>query len=162
MSDDDDVSAAHPIRPQEASAQATEYLGFLGSVVYDLGGGESWELPSPSLMPPDMKMRYLEHLRFMSEDLDTKPRENPVTKEIDQIQVYPLRYKKKLVNDEELLCVALMGGDEDYARYLKDRTLPSVYAKFLAAGGRPGQVGTAWQMMGRQMQERAQRDPKSR
>lgn len=151
----------HPIKPRESREQATEYLGFMASVIYDLGGGETWELPNPSFMPPDMKDRYLEHLRFISEDLDTKPRKNPVTGEEDQIQQYPLRYKRKLINDEELLCVALMGSDGDYQQYLKDRTLPDMYRKFLIAGGVPGQVNTAWQMMQRQLQERLARDSKS-
>lgn len=156
------MSDEHPIKPRESREQATEYLGFMGSVLYDLGDGETWELPNPSLMPPEMKERYLEHLRFVSEDLDTKPRENPVTGEVEQIQQYPLRYKKKLINDEELLCVALMGSDDgDYQRYVKDRTKPQVYLKFRAAGGVPGQINTAWQMMQRQLQERLQRDSKS-
>lgn len=158
MSDEHDP---HPVKPEAAADQATEYLGFMGSITYDLGDGEVWKLPNPALFPPDMKLRYFEHLRFMSEDLDTKPRKNPITGEDEEIQIYPLRYQKKLINDEELLCVALMGSDTDYLQYLEDRTLPTVYAKFLAAGGVPGQINTAWQMMQRQLQERLQRDSKS-
>lgn len=158
MSDNDD---AHPIKPREAREQATEYLGFMGSQPIDIGNGETWELPNPSLMPPDMKMRYLEYLRFMKNDLDTKPRKNPVTGEIDQIQDYPPTYKKKIINDEELMCVALMGTEQEYLQYLKDRTLPETYKKFRAADGVPGQINTAWQMMQRQLQERLQRDSKS-
>ena len=160
----------HPIRPKEAREQATDYLGFMASVIYDLGE-ETWELPNPSLLPPEMKARYLEHLRFVSEDLDTKTRKNPVTKEDDTTQVYPFRYKGKLVNDEELLCVALMGEDGDYEKYVETGAkstgkwlkgdLPAVYRGFLAAGGVPGQVNTAWQVMQRQLQERLQRDSKS-
>lgn len=172
MSDDNnDDSKNHPIRPRESREQATDYLGFMASVIYDLGDGKTWELPNPSFMDPDMKARYLEHLRFISEDLDTFERVNPLTKEVTNPQQYPLRYKGKLVNDEELLCVALMGADGDYEKYLETGAeakgkwlkgeLPEMYKGFLAAGGVPGQINTAWQMMQRQLQERLQRDSKS-
>lgn len=144
MSDDDHK---HPVKPREARDQATEYLGFMGSVVYDLGNDETWELPNPQLMPPDMKERYLEHLRFMSEDLDTEDRKDPITGEMRPVQLYPLRHEGKLINDEALLCIALMGEE--------------TYQKFLKAGGVPGQIGTQWQMMQRQLQERLKQDSKS-
>lgn len=172
MRDDDEVQSKYPIRPDEARAQATDFLGFMGSVIYDLGDGETWELPNPSLMPPDMKERYLEYQRFVSEDFDTKDRVDPITKTVNPIQKFPLRYSDKLVNDEELLCVALMGGDGDFEKYIETGAqsktkwlkgeLPEVYVRFLKAGGVPGQLSTAWQMMTRQLQERAQRDSKSR
>lgn len=148
MSDtDEQVQARNPIKPAEASAQASEYLGFMGSVIYDLGDSETFELPNPSLMPPDMKARYTEHQRFMAEDLDTKDQTNPITKEVSQVQVWPLRKDGKLINDEELLCIALMGE--------------KTYRKFLKAGGVPGQINTAWQMMRRQFEERLKQDSKS-
>lgn len=169
MSDDD--SMQHPIRPRESREQATDYLGFMASVIYDLGG-TTWELPNPSFMDPEMKSRYLEHLRFMSEDIDTKIQVNPVTKEEVPVPLYPVRYKKKLINDEELLCVALMGDDGDYEKYLETGVkaagkwlkgeLPEVYKRFLAAGGVPGQISTSWQVMQHQLKERLQRDSKSR
>lgn len=172
MPDDETPEDRHPVKPKEAREQATDYLGFVADFDFDLGDGEIWSLPNPALMPPDMKDRYLEHLRFMSEDLDTKPRQNPVTGETDQIQVYPPRYKGKLVNDEVLLCVALMGDEGDYETFLESSVedekskalkglLPDVYEKFLKAGGVPGQINTAWQVMQRKLQERAQRDSKS-
>lgn len=146
-----DNEPQHPIRPELARAQASEYLGFMGSVIFDLGDGNTWELPNPSFMDPDMKMRWLEHLKFMSEDLDTETtrRKNPITGETETTkrQLYPLRHKRVLINEEELLCKALMGDD--------------VYAQFLAAGGRPGQVQVHWQVMQRQLQERLQIDSKS-
>lgn len=169
-----DDAANHPVRPRESREQATEYLGFMASVVYDLGDGRTWELPNPSFMDPEMKARYLEHLRFMAEDLDTVERVDPVTGDVTNVQRYPpLRYKGKIVNDEELLCVALMGGDGDYEKYIATGIktpkgkwmrgeLPDTYERFLAAGGVPGQVNTAWQVMQRQLQERLQRDSKSR
>lgn len=167
-----DDAKNHPIRPRESREQATDYLGFMASVVYDLGESRTWELPNPSFMDPEMKARYLEHLRFMAEDLDTVERTDPVTKDTTHVQRYPLRYNGKLINDEELLCVALMGGDDDYEKYIETGSqskgkwlrgaLPDTYERFLAAGGVPGQVNTAWQVMQRQLQERLQRDSKSR
>lgn len=159
MSDDD----KHPIKPEAAAAQATDYLGFMGSAVYDLGEGDTWALPNPNMMPPAMKNRYLEHLRFMSEDLDTDERKDPITGELRKVQKFPIRHDGKLINDEELLAIALMGTDaeKDREAYLKDGTLPDVYAKFLKAGGVPGQLNTAWQMMERQLRERMKQDSKS-
>jgi len=158
------IEDRHPVKPDVARAQATEYLGFLGSVIYDLGDGETWELPNPALMPPDMKARYNEHLRFLAEDLDTIERTDPITKETRQVQKYPLRYRDKLINDEELLCIALMGTDavKDRESYFENGALPAIYRKFLAAGGVPGQIGAAWQMMARQIERRRESDPKSR
>jgi hypothetical protein len=148
MSDtEEQMQARNPIRPAQASAQASEFLGFMGSVIYDLGDGDTFELPNPSLMPPDMKARYTEHLRCMAEDLDTKDQTNPITGEVTAVQQWPLRKDGKLINDEELLCVALMGE--------------KTYRKFLKAGGVPGQINTAWQMMRRQFEERLKLDSKS-
>ena len=146
MSDADESN--HPIKPELAAAQATEYLGFMGSETYDLGDGATWTLPNPQLMPPDMKTRYLEHLRSMSEDLDTVKQKNPITGEERDIPKYPPRIKGELINDEELLCKALMGDDE-------------TYKKFLKAGGVPGQIGLTWQLMERQLRERMKSDSKS-
>lgn len=147
MSDDDtQQEAKHPIKPRESSDQANDYLGFMGGVIYDLDG-DTWELPNPQLMPPDMEERYNEHLRFMAEELDTEDRKDPITGEMRPVQKYPLRKDGKLINDKELLCIALMGK--------------STYDKFLKAGGVPGQISTAWQMMNRQFQERLKQDSKS-
>ncbi|MEW2483569.1 hypothetical protein AB0876_28685 [Mycobacterium sp. NPDC049093] len=150
MPDTDETTpeVKHPVKPREAREQATEYLGFMGSEVYDLGGGDTWELPNPQLMPPDMEARYNEHLRFMTEDLDTDNRKDPITGEERPVQKFPLRHKGELINDKELLAVALMGD--------------ATYKKFLKAGGVPGQIATAWQMMNRQFQERLKQDSKSR
>lgn len=150
MSDTDDTTpeSKHPIKPKEARDQATDYLGFMGSEVYDLGGGDTWELPNPQLMPPDMEERYNEHIRFMAEELDTEDRKDPITGETRPVQKFPLRKDGKLINDKELLCIALMGEE--------------TYRKFLKAGGVPGQISTAWQMMNRQFQERLKQDSKSR
>ena len=146
MSDTDESN--HPIKPKDAREQATEYLGFMGSVTYDLGDDETFELPNPQLMDPDMETRYNEYLRFVSEDLDTVEQKNPITGETKNVPKYPLRYEGKLINDKELLCIALMGEP--------------TYKKFLKAGGVPGQISTSWQMMNRQFQERLRQDSKSR
>lgn len=161
MSDTDESS--HPIRPKDAREQATEYLGFMGSVTYDLGDDETFELPNPQLMDPDMEARYSEYLRFVSDDLDTVEQKNPITGETKNVPKYPLRYEGKLINDKELLCIALMGTDAEADReaYFKDGTKPKNYARFLAAGGVPGQIQTAWQMMERQLRERVKQDSKS-
>ncbi|AAN12573.1 tail assembly chaperone [Mycobacterium phage Che9c] len=163
MPDDKTLEDKHPIRPGEAAAQATDYLGFMSSQVYNLGDGEAWELPNPQLMPPDMKRRYLEHLRFMSEDLDTEEKTDPITKEVRTVQKWPLRKGGTLIVDEELLCIALMGTNAvaDREAYLKDGTLPEVYAKFLKAGFAPGQINTTWQVMAKQLEDRRRADSKS-
>ncbi|MGV0785109.1 hypothetical protein [Mycolicibacterium sp. XJ775] len=145
MSDTDE--SKHPIKPDAARDQATEYLGFMGSIIYDLGDGDTFELPNPQLMPPDMETRYNEHLRSMAEDLDTVKQKNPITGEERDVPKYPLAIDGKLINDKELLCVALMGE--------------KTYKKFLTAGGVPGQIQTAWQMMERQLRERMKQDSKS-
>lgn len=145
MSDADESN--HPIKPKEARDQATEYLGFMGSITYDLGDGDTFELPNPQLMPPDMESRYNEHLRSMADDLDSVKQKNPITGEERDVPKYPLAIGGKLINDKELLCIALMGED--------------TYKKFLAAGGVPGQIQTAWQMMERQLRERMKSDSKS-
>lgn len=147
MPDEATPEAKHPIKPQVAREQATDYLGFMGSVIYDLDNDQTWELPNPQLMPPDMEERFNEHQRFMSEELDTVDRKDPITGENRPVQQFPLRHKGKLINDKELLCIALMGEP--------------TYKKFLKAGGVPGQITTTWQMMQRQLQERMRQDSKS-
>ncbi|MGB3484024.1 MAG: hypothetical protein WBB07_17635 [Mycobacterium sp.] len=167
MSDDDKLK---PTRPEDAAAQAAEFLGFTAGVDFDLDEGKTWHLPNPAYMPPKMKRRYLEHLRFMSKDLDkeTIKGTDPITgRDTSRVQtIWPLTYKKKLIDEDELLCVALMGDDvmKDREAYLKSdgETLPEVYERFLNAGGVPGQVQVHWRMMNLQMEERIKRDPKSR
>ncbi|AVO21618.1 tail assembly chaperone [Mycobacterium phage MooMoo] len=164
MSDDDkNLEALHPIKADQAEKQATEYLGVMASQVYDLGNDETWKLPNPQLIPPDMKKRYLEHLRFMAEELDTEEQTDPITKEARSVQKWPLRYKGELVVDEELLCIALMGADakKDREAYFKDGTVPETYAKFLAAGFAPGQINTTWTIMNKQLEDRRRADSKS-
>lgn len=161
MSDDD---KSGPIRPDEAAAQAAEFLGIFAGVDFDLGEGKPWHLPNPNYLPPDMKRRYLEYLRFVNKDLDKEKVADPITGKSREQTVWPLQYKGELIDEDELLCVALMGTDatKDREAYFKDHTLPETYARFLAAGGVPGQVQLQWRVMNVQMEERLKRDPKSR
>ena len=90
---------------------------------------------------------------------------NPITGKKSAPQtIWPLTYKGELIDEDELLCIALMGDDvkADREAYFKDGTLPETYERFLAAGGLPGQVQVHWRMMNLQMEERVKRDPKSR
>lgn len=154
-----------PIKPEEARAQAAEFLGVFAGQDFDLGG-EAWHLPNPNYLPPGMKRRYLEHLQFMSTGLDKDvAEEHPVTgKKMKPATKWPLCYKGTLIDEDELLCVALMGTDgaKDRDAYFEDGTLPETYARFLEAGGVPGQVQLHWRVMNLQMEERLKRDPKSR
>jgi len=155
-----DTDDKFPLKPEQAREQEAEFFGVSAGVDYDIGGGEKWTLPNPSYMPRDMKKRYREHLRFMTHDLDVAGKVNPVTGR--KAAVWPPAFKGELVDEDELLCVALMGGDavKDREAFLADGTTPDIYTRFLAAGGLPGQVQTRWQMLNRQMQERLMQDPK--
>lgn len=161
MPDDDKQAALPPIKPEEARRQEAEFFGVAAGFDYDLGGGQKWTLPNPSYMPRDMKKRYSEHLRFMNEDLDTESKPHAVTGKPTKVAKWPLRKDGALIDEDELLCIALMGtdGPADREAYLKDGTLPDAYEKFLAAGGVAGQLQSHWQMMNRQMQERLKQDP---
>jgi hypothetical protein len=143
------MSDEHAIKPDVARAQEAEFFGVQAGFDYDLGD-DTWTLPNPSYMPPEMKKRYLEHLRFLAEDLDSEPIVDPATGKNVRGRTrnkWPLRKDNVLIDEDELLCRALM---ED-----------AVYEKFIKAGGVPGQVQARWQMMNRQMQERLQQDSKS-
>jgi hypothetical protein len=82
--------------------------------------------------------------------------------------VWPLQFAGELIDEDELLCIALMADDSDErgvaAReaYFEDGALPDTYEQFLAADGVPGQVQVHWRVMNLQMEERIKRDPKSR
>jgi hypothetical protein len=160
MPDDNKLA---PIRPEAARAQLTEFFGVAAGVELDLGDGV-WVLPNPRFLPPDMKKRYLEHLRFINHDLDTVRVADPVTGKQRTQPVWPLTYKGAVVDEDELLCIALMGTDAvaDREAYFKAGTLPGVYERFLTAGGVAGQVQFHWQLMSTQLEERLSRDPKSR
>ncbi len=168
----DDLETYAPTSPSQAAEQAAKFLGVFPGVGFELADGKVWRLPMPSYLPPKMKRRYLEHLRFMAHDLDTEKvaSRDPITDRLIEREqtVWPLQFGGKLVDEDELLCVALMADDSDdegqAARdaYLKDGTLPDTYEQFLAADGVPGQVQVHWRVMNLQLEERIKRDPKSR
>lgn len=142
-----------PMNPEAAREQEAEYFGVKTGYGYALAGGETWTLPFPRYLPPDMRMRYLEHLRAMTEDVDMQTAPHPVTGKTQKRPMFPLRMKstatpqnpKGLIDEDALLCRALMGD--------------ATYEQFLAAGGVPGQIQARWQMMNRQMEERLKQDP---
>ena len=154
--------------PEAAIAQAAEFLGVFNGQDFTLGGGQAWHLPNPHLIPPAMKRRYFEHLRFMNKDLDKEKvkDQDPITGRQRQREqtVWPLTYKGALIDEDELLCIALMGENAvaDREAYFKDGTTPDTYTRFIEAGGIPGQVQIHWRVMNLQMEERLKRDPKSR
>lgn len=153
-----------PVSPEKARDQAREFLSVFDGQDFDLGDGHTWHLPNPNYLPPKMKQRYLEYLRFVNKDLDKEKIPDPVTGKQREQTVWPLQYKGALIDEDELLCIALMGEDvkADRAAYFKDGTLPDTYERFLNAGGVPGQVQVHWRVMAMQMEERVKRDPKSR
>jgi len=150
--------------PAAAADQAAEFLGVFNGQDFDLGSGQTWRLPNPHLIPPAMKKRWLEHLRFINKELDKEKVADPITGKQRLQTVWPLTYKGDLIDEDELLCIALMGEDavKDREAYFKDGTLPATYERFLEADGVPGQVQIHWRVMNLQMEERLKRDPKSR
>lgn len=151
--------------PEKAREQAAEFLSVFAGVDFDLGTGV-WHLPNPSYLPRDMKRRHMEYMRFINKDLDTEKVPDPITGKQRIQTVWPLSYKGALIDEDELLCIALMSDSDDGVAereaYFKDGTLPKTYEQFLNAGGVAGQVQMHWRVMNLQMEERIKRDPKSR
>jgi hypothetical protein len=144
MPDDDKL---HPMKPEAARAQAADYLGFTAGIVFDLGNDESWMLPNPAFLDTEQRKRHRAHQRFMK-SLDKETVEDPIIegREVERY-VYPYQKDGEDVDDDVLLCKALMGDD--------------IYDKFIAADGRPGQVAIHWAVMNRQMEVRTRVDSKS-
>ncbi|OBB15048.1 hypothetical protein A5761_15005 [Mycolicibacterium setense] len=142
MSNDDNA-----IKPEAAQAQAAEYLGVTAGITFDLDGAK-WTLPNPAFLTPEQRKRHKEHQQFMKTmDKETVPHPIIDGKMIEQF-VYPYEKDGKLVDEDELLCIALMGED--------------VYKKFIATGGAPGQIAVHWNVMNRQLAKRMAEDSKSR
>jgi hypothetical protein len=164
MSDDDKLK---PIRPDEAARQAREFFGVTAGVDFDLGNGKTWHLPNPNYLPRDMKRRYRNHLRFLNKELDTEQvtvTDRITGKSVKRTQtVVPWQYDGELIDEGELLCIALMGDDveKDREAYFKEDKLPPVYEAFLAAGGVADQIQGHWNVMNIQLEERVKRDDKS-
>ncbi len=153
---------AKPTSPEEAREQAAEFLSVFAGQVFDLGDGEVWTLPNPAYLPRDMKRRHIEFMRFINKDLDKEQVKDPVTGKERTVTVWPLTYNGQLIDEDELLCIALMGTDvvADREAYFAEGTLPETYQKFLNAGGVPGQVQLHWRVMNLQLEERMKSDPK--
>ena len=164
MSDDDNTERG-PVSPEKAMQQAAEFLSVFAGYEFDLGDGQKWTLPNPHFLPPVMKRRFLEHMRFMAKGLDQETVTHPVTNKRAKQRVWPPEYKGKLINEDELLCIALMAASDDGVAerdaYFASGALAPTYERFLAAGGVPGQIDVQWSVMNLQMEERRRRDSKS-
>lgn len=141
-----DIADRNPIKPAEAAAQAAEYLGVMAGVTFDLDG-ELWELRNPAFLSVEQRERYKRHQKFMK-TLDKEAVPHPIIegKSVEQF-VYPYEKDGNLIDEDVLLCQALMGED--------------IYKKFIAAGGAPGQVQVHWNVMSRQLAKRMAEDSKS-
>jgi hypothetical protein len=162
----DDENYREPASPEEAIEQAAEFLGVFAYKEFVLSDGFSWKLPNPGVMPRDMKRRHKEFQRFLSNDLDKEKIKDPITGRQREQNKWPLSYKGAEIDEEELLCIALMSesdkGIEERDAYLREDTLPELYKRFLNAGGVAGLVQWWWNVMHLQLEERVKRDPKSR
>lgn len=141
-----DILTANPMKPEEAAAHAAEALGSMRGVPFDLDG-ETWELPNPAFLKPEQRARYKKHQQFMK-TMDKEEVPHPVIdgKMVEQF-VYPYEKNGEIVDEDELLCKALMGDD--------------IYKKFIDAGGAPGQIQVHWNVMNRQLAKRMASDSKS-
>lgn len=141
---------------KDAREQAAEQLGFMAGVFIDLGDGEPFEIPNPSLLDPDQQDRY-DQLLMDLEGLDRHP--DPVEKDgspklgADGVPLkgsIMLPHRKdgvRVENYETRLAKALFGDDD--------------YKRFIAAGGRPSQIGVHWSEMRKVMADREAADKKS-
>lgn len=147
QSHDNTTDPLHPIDPKKAREQAADHLGFMAGVPFDLGKGEVWELPNPAFLDIEQRKRYRDYQREMN-SLDTELVDHPLVegKKVERT-IYPYLKDGKDYDPDERLCIALMGED--------------IYAKFLDAGGVPGQIDTHWKVMQRQLEERTKIDSKS-
>lgn len=156
MSDEQPDQPERAMKPEEARRQEAAFFGVATGYDYDIGDDQTWTLPNPRYLPTKMRLRYMEHLRVLNEELDTQPVPHPVTGKSEKKTIFPFRMKsavtkdnpKGLIDEDELLCIALMGQE--------------TYERFTAAGGVPGQVQERWRMMNKQMEERLHRDAQFR
>lgn len=147
MSDTSEILTNNPVKPEEAAAHAAQYLGVMRGVRFTLGDNDEWELPNPAFLKPDQRARYKEHQKYMkSMDKESVPHPIIEGKMVEQY-IYPYEKDGEIVDEDELLCKALMGDD--------------VYKKFIDAGGAPGQIQVHWNVMNRQLARRMAEDSKS-
>lgn len=150
--------------PQQARDQASESFGFLASKFYNIGNGETLELPHPEYFDDDQQAAYdALQLEAESWDHDEVERANPLTGEVivhpetgkpvkDRRMLVPHRKTVDGVthlveNYNVQLCKILWGADG--------------YAKFRKAGGRANQVAVELRLMQTKFKERLSADPKS-
>jgi hypothetical protein len=147
MSKDQIEESEYPINPKAAREQAADFLGFMAGLPFQLGEGRMWELPNPAFLDPEQRTRYREYQRTMK-TLDKEQAPHPFIddKTIEQT-IYPYLKDGKDFDADEQLCIALMGEQ--------------IYAQFITAGGVPGQIDVHWNVMRRQLEERAKGDSKS-
>lgn len=150
-----------PTRPpllsaKDARDQAAEDLGFMAGVFVDLGDGEPFEIPNPSLLDPDQQDRY-DQLQMDLELLDRhpdpvdekgKPKIGPDGLVIKGAQMVPHRVDGKRVENYETRLAKALFGDDGYAEFVK-------------SGGRPSQIMVHWSQMRKVMAEREKADTKS-
>jgi hypothetical protein len=138
-----------PTRPEEAREQAAECLGFIRGRTFDLGDGQTWELPNPSLLDDEQQPRYNEYL-FEIQNLDRYPDDKDDDGNVirrGDIMDPPQKDGELLEPNDIRLAKALMGDD--------------IYAKFIKAGGRSSQLRVHWSEMNRRMMNRLRDDSKS-
>lgn len=145
---DDEREFLRPTRPVEAREQAAECLGFVRGRIFDLGEGETWELPNPALLDDEQQARYNAYL-YDSERCDRAPdttdtNGNTVRGEF----LDPPRINGELLEPSDIrLAKALMGEE--------------IYRKFIAADGRSSQIRVHWLEMNKRVADRVRDDSKS-
>jgi hypothetical protein len=150
--------------PQQARDQASESFGFLASKLYDLGGGETLELPHPEFFDDDQQAAY-DALQLESEtwDHDEIERSNPLTGEIivHPETGKPVVDRRLKVPHRKTVDGATTLMENFNIRVCKILWGPAGYKKFKAAGGRANQVAVDLRMMQVNYRARVDADPKS-
>lgn len=143
------------VSAKDAREQAAEFLGFLASVPIDLGDGEPFEVPNPSLLDPEQQRRY-DELEFECEKLDRHPAplNEDGTPKLGP-DGHPLKGEVKVPNRVDNVLV------ENYETRLARALFGDDYQRFIDGGGYPSQVGVHWAQMRRVLEERKAADDKS-
>lgn len=136
------------LSPEDARAQAADYLGMLASVEIEVKGGKVFEVPNPSLLDDEQQGRY-DALQFSLEALDrwpdVKDADGNVIRRGEPLE--PHRTKEgELVEHYNIRLARVLFGDE--------------YDQFRDGGGRGNDVATIWFQMQKKLSEQAKTDPK--
>jgi hypothetical protein len=143
----------YPVKPKDAIEQTAQYLGFMTGIEFDIGGGQTWTLPNPSLLDDEQEDRYNQELVDMELEAEQYDRAPDVLDDDGKFVrkgeiLTPERIEGKVVPNRDVrIAKALMGED--------------VYVKFKAAGGKASQLTLHWNQMGKFMRDRAAKDSKS-